>query len=182
MPRYFFDQVPGSRDHDVWADCAQPESVSYLAQHGCPRVRSVAKWTGSILDGLSFLRTFQKIVVDANCTELLEQLRLYSFKRDRLSGAILADPVDAFNDGPDALRYALSSLIRAGDLAQMGYLKLQMDKAKAAAAGASAAPTGGVMFGSELSEEQRRQLRERDAEAERAMIRRLRRSGGYPIN
>jgi phage terminase large subunit len=105
--------IPGISRHVVHADSARPETVSYLQRHGIPNCRSAAKWSGSVDDGIMFLRSFSRIVIDPSCKHLLDECARYSFKCDRLTGLPLPEPLDAHNHCVDSLRYALSPLIRS---------------------------------------------------------------------
>jgi phage terminase large subunit len=96
-------------------DNARPESISHLRRHGLTRSDAVEKWKGSVEDGVAFLRSFREIVIHPRCVETIKEMRLYSYKVDRLSGDVLPDIVDAWNHYIDALRYAVGPLIkRAG--------------------------------------------------------------------
>ncbi len=109
-----FDAVPGARLHAVRADSARPETISYMQRNGYSQMVSVPKWSGSVEDGIAHLRSYEKIVIHPRCEHAAEEFKLYSFKVDRLSGDVLAEPVDKFNHIIDALRYALHPLIKSG--------------------------------------------------------------------
>ena len=106
--------IPGISGYVIRADSARPESVSYLKRHGLPRIQSVDKWSGSVEDGIQFLRSFRRIIVHPRCTETIREMRLYSYKVDRHTGDVLPTLVDAHNHYIDAMRYALAPLIRGG--------------------------------------------------------------------
>lgn len=110
--QFVTDQIDGWEEYPTRADSARPESISYLRRHGMPRIEAVEKWSGSVEDGVSFLRSFDKIVIHSDCTETAREFRLYSYKVDRLSGDILPVIVDANNHYIDAIRYALAPLMR----------------------------------------------------------------------
>lgn len=110
---FLSEKIPGIARHVVRADCARPESISYVKRHGIPKIEAAAKWSGSIEDGIGFLRSFREIVIHPRCTETIKEARLYSYKVDRLSGDVLPIVVDANNHCIDALRYALAPLIAA---------------------------------------------------------------------
>ena len=112
MPAALEAAIPGISRHVVYADSARPESSSYLSRNGLPSVRSVEKWPGSVDDGIAYLRSFTRIVIDPCATHLLDECRRYSFKTDRLTGAPLPEPQDKHNHLIDALRYAMSPVIR----------------------------------------------------------------------
>lgn len=108
---FLSEKIPGIARHVVRADCARPESISYVKRHGIPKIEAAAKWSGSIEDGIGFLRSFREIVIHPRCTETIKEARLYSYKVDRLTGDVLPVVVDANNHCIDALRYALASII-----------------------------------------------------------------------
>lgn len=104
--------IPGFDGHVIRADNARPESISYLKRHGLPRIEACEKWKGSVEDGVSFVKSFEKVVIHPDCPETAREFRLYSHKVDRLSGDVLTDIVDAHNHYIDALRYALGPMIK----------------------------------------------------------------------
>jgi len=107
-----FDAVPGSRNHTIRADCARPETISYMRGHQYPNVIACDKWKGCVEDGVAHLRSYERIVVHPRCTHTAEEMRLYSFKVDRLTSDVLPDLLDKHNHTIDALRYALEPLIK----------------------------------------------------------------------
>jgi phage terminase large subunit len=119
LPNALESAVPGISGHVVYCDNARPESTSYLARNGIPGARSAEKWPGSVADGIAYLRAFSRIVIDPSCKHFLDECQSYMFKTDRLTGAPLPEPQDANNHLIDALRYALSPLIR--NLPAAGY-------------------------------------------------------------
>jgi len=126
-----FDGVPRARDYQVRADNSRPETISYLRQRGYPNMHSVDKWAGSVEDGIAHLRSYARIVVHPRCTHVLDELRLYSYRIDRLSGDVLPDLKPGNDHCIDALRYAVTPLIKRrgadGLLAYLagGYAELQ---------------------------------------------------------
>lgn len=112
-PGFLLDRIPGIGLHVVRADSARPESTSYLQRHGLPKAVSVDKWSGSVEDGVAFLRSFYEIVVHPRCRETIRETRLWSYQTDRLTGDVLPKLVSGNDHYMDALRYALAPLIRA---------------------------------------------------------------------
>lgn len=106
-----FDEVPGARKHRIRADSSRPETINHVSEFGFD-VRPAVKWEGSIEDGVEFLRSFERIVIHERCRHTAEEARLWSYKRDRLTNDILPHIVDKHNHCWDAIRYALSPLIR----------------------------------------------------------------------
>lgn len=117
-PGFLVNRIDGFQNYVTRWDNARPESISHLKRHGLPQSEAVEKWKGSVEDGVAFLRSFDKIVVHPRCTETIKELRLYSYKVDRLTGDIMPTIVDAWNHYLDALRYAVGPMIkRAGEAA-----------------------------------------------------------------
>jgi phage terminase large subunit len=109
---YLCEAIPEFAQYATRWDNARPESISHLQRHGLRRSVAVDKWKGSVEDGIAFLRSFRRIVVHPRCVETIKELRLYSYKVDRLTGDILPDVVDAWNHYLDALRYAVTPIIK----------------------------------------------------------------------
>lgn len=106
-----FASVPGSLDHVIRADSSRPETISHVRARGFLRIEPAEKWSGSIEDGIAFLRSFEKIVVHPRCRHTAEEMRLYSYRRDRLSGDVLPVPIDKDNHAIDSLRYACEPMV-----------------------------------------------------------------------
>lgn len=112
-PKYLIDRLPDIAAHVVRADSARPESISYLRRFGIPRCTGVKKGTGSVEDGIAFLKSFRRINIHPRCEDVRKEFRLYSYKVDRLTGDVLPQIVDKHNHYIDALRYALEPAIKA---------------------------------------------------------------------
>lgn len=106
--------VPGAESYVVRADSARPESISYLRRHGFPRIEGVAKWKGSVEDGIAHLRQYEQIVIHPRCRHAIEEARHYSYKVDKRTGDVLPEVEDRHNHIWDATRYALAPLIKQG--------------------------------------------------------------------
>jgi phage terminase large subunit len=96
----------------IRADCARPETISYLQRDGYPQITACEKWSGSVDDGVAYIRSYERVVIHPRCEHTIEEFRLYSYKVDRLSGDVLPDLVDKNNHCVDSIRYALEPLIR----------------------------------------------------------------------
>ena len=105
-----FDSVDTARRWPIKADCARPETISYMRRQGF-NVTAAKKWQGSIEDGLEFIKTFD-IVIHPRCRHIIDEFNRYSYKVDKQTGDILPVIVDAYNHGIDALRYSLDGLIK----------------------------------------------------------------------
>lgn len=112
LARRVTEEIPGYADHVSRWDSASPGSISILTRSGLPKAIGADKWQGSVDDGIRFLRAFREIVVHPRCTNTITEMRLYSYKVDRLTGDILAVLVDANNHWIDSIRYSISPLIK----------------------------------------------------------------------
>ncbi len=107
-----FETIPGSHSYTIRSDNARPETISYLRFHGFQNVGPCDKWKGSVEDGVAHLRSYEKIIVHPRCTHTAAEMRLYSFKVDKLTGDVLPDLVGKHDHIIDALRYALEPLVK----------------------------------------------------------------------
>lgn len=107
-----FDRVPDARKWFISADSARPETISYLRNHGYPRINAAHKGPGSIEDGIEFLKSVD-IVVHPRCTHVIDELTLFSFEVDPLTGEVLPKLADKNNHTIDALRYACEAVRKA---------------------------------------------------------------------
>lgn len=105
-------QIPDFAKYDCQWDSAQPAMISHVKNKGLPRSKAAAKGKGSVEDGIQFIRSFKRVYIHPRCKETLNEFHNYSWKIDRLSGAILDTPVDAFNHYCDALRYAMEPVMK----------------------------------------------------------------------
>lgn len=110
-----YRSVPGAYKWPIKADCARPETISYLANRKGFDITAADKWQGSIEDGIAYLKSFEKIVIHPRCKHTADEFRLYSYKTDRLTQEVLPVILDKHNHCIDGLRYALSEYIRNPD-------------------------------------------------------------------
>lgn len=107
-----FDRVPDSRKWFITADSARPETISYMRRHGYPKINSAIKGPKSLEEGVEFLKTYD-IVVHPRCVHTIDELTLYSYKTDPLTGQVLPILQDTKNHVIDALRYACEAARKA---------------------------------------------------------------------
>jgi phage terminase large subunit len=100
-----FDRVPDSRKWFITADSARPETISYMRKHGFPRINPAIKGPKSLEEGVEFLKSYD-IIVHPRCKHLIDELTLYSYKTDPLTGQVMPILEDKDNHVIDALRYA----------------------------------------------------------------------------
>jgi phage terminase large subunit len=107
-----FSRIDGAERQIIRADSARPETISYMKQNGFGQIRSCDKWKGCVEDGIAHLRSYERILIHPRCTHAAQEMRLYSYKVDKLSGNVMADVKDEHNHVIDAMRYAVEPLIK----------------------------------------------------------------------
>lgn len=108
-----FLTVPDSERWPIVADSARPETISYMQRHGFPKTLPAVKGARSLEEGVEFLRSFD-IVVHPRCTHLIDELTLYSYKKDPLTDKVVPILEDKDNHVIDSLRYACEAARRMG--------------------------------------------------------------------
>ncbi len=96
----------------ITADSARPELIDHLRRDGF-RIKPSKKGKNSVEEGIAFLQAHD-IVVDPSCRHAIDELTLFSYRIDRLTGDVLPVLEDRHNHVIDALRYALEAQ-RRGD-------------------------------------------------------------------
>jgi phage terminase large subunit len=107
-----FMQVPEAEKWPIVADSARPETISHMRKSGFPKIMTAVKGAKSVEEGIEFLKGYD-IVVHPRCTHTIDELSLYSYKQDPLTGKILPVLEDKKNHVIDALRYACEGIRRA---------------------------------------------------------------------
>lgn len=107
-----FMTVPESEKWPIVADSARPETISHMQKNGFPKIMSAVKGAKSLEEGVEFLKSFD-IVVHPRCVHLIDELTLYSYKTDPLTGMVMPKLDDKDNHVIDALRYACEGARRA---------------------------------------------------------------------
>ena len=107
--------VPGAREWPIMADCARPETISYIRRQGF-NISAAEKWPGCVEDGIAHIRGFEQIVIHERCKHMADEASLYSYKVDAKTNQVLPLVVDKHNHCWDAIRYGLDGYIqRAGE-------------------------------------------------------------------
>ena len=107
-----FLTVPESEKWPIVADSARPETISHMQKNGFPKIMSAVKGPKSVEEGIEWLKNYD-IVVHPRCRHTIDELTLYSYKADPLTGKILPVLEDKDNHVIDALRYACEAMRRA---------------------------------------------------------------------
>jgi phage terminase large subunit len=108
-----FLTVPESEKWPIVADGSRPETISHMRKHGYPKIMPAVKGPRSVEEGIEFLKSYD-IVVHPRCVHTIDELSMYSYKADPLTGTILPVLEDKKNHVIDALRYACENVRRIG--------------------------------------------------------------------
>ena len=107
-----FERVPESHKWFITADSARPETISFMKKHGYPKINGAVKGARSLEEGVEFLQSFD-IIVHPRCKHLIDELALYSYEVDKLTGQVMPKLADKDNHVIDALRYACEGARRS---------------------------------------------------------------------
>ena len=91
----FFNKIETSRTWPIKADCARPETISYMQRQGF-NISGAKKWQGSVEEGIVYLQSFDKIIIDTKCINAIREFTSYSYKTDK-NGDILPILIDKDN-------------------------------------------------------------------------------------
>ena len=109
-----FLSLPDSEKWPIVADSARPETISHLQRNGFPKITAAVKGAKSLEEGIEFLRNYD-IIVHPRCKHVIDELTMYSYKTDPLTGEVLSILEDKNNHTIDALRYACEGARRNGN-------------------------------------------------------------------
>jgi len=99
------EQIGFDRNDRIIADSAEPKSIEELRRMGW-NVKPAVKGADSIINGIDAIKRYP-IYIHSGSKHLIEEFGSYTWKKDR-NGNALNVPIDAFNHGIDAGRYAVS--------------------------------------------------------------------------
>lgn len=116
-----FDQVPGSRERLIEADNARPETISHMQKRGF-RIAGAPKWSGSVEDGINWLRSMEEIVIHSRCENAATEARMWAYKIDPQNEKVLPKLKPGFDHGWDAIRYGASAMIQNRGSAARGLI------------------------------------------------------------
>ena len=110
-----FMTVPEAEKWPIVADSSRPETIAHMRKHGFPKIMAAVKGPKSVEEGIEWLKSFD-IVVHPRCTHTIDELTLYRYKSDPLTGRVLPVLEDKSNHLIDALRYACEGVRRAANV------------------------------------------------------------------
>jgi phage terminase large subunit len=111
-----FGQVPGAMEYRIIADSARPETIHEMNKRGF-HIWPSRKGPGSVEDGITHIRSYEKVVIHTRCPRTTEEFKLYSYKTDKLTGHPLPVLEDKHNHCIDPIRYALEDVTRSVSVA-----------------------------------------------------------------
>lgn len=120
-----FLSIPEAEKWPMVADSARPETISHMRKNGFPKIQPAVKGPNSVNEGVEWLKTYD-IIVHPRCVHCIDELTLYSYKIDPLTGSVLPVLEDKKNHVIDAIRYALEGVRRAGAKEPVKVLDLPM--------------------------------------------------------
>ena len=94
----------------IYADSSEPKSIAELNRLiGSNNVLPVKKGRDSIVNGIALINQ-QKVYVTKRSTNIIRELRNYTWMRDK-EGNTINRPIDKYNHSIDALRYITTMII-----------------------------------------------------------------------
>lgn len=124
----FYGSVPDSKVWPIKADCARPETISAISRRGFS-ISGAEKWEGSVKDGITYLRSFNQILIHPRCKHHLREAYLWRYKTDPKivneygQPQVLPIVLDKDNHTWDGVRYGHDGYIqRSGHLGVWGKL------------------------------------------------------------
>jgi len=98
----------GYQKEIITCDSAEPKSIEELVRNGLERVQGANKGKDSILNGIQYLQQYQ-IIIHPSCAFITVEFMNYTWQKDR-DGIYINKPIDKWNHGIDALRYAVNTI------------------------------------------------------------------------
>lgn len=98
----------GYQKEVITCDSAEPKSIEELVRNGLERAKGAAKGRDSILNGIQYLQQFQ-VIIHPQCAFITLEFMNYTWQKDK-DGIYINKPIDKFNHGIDALRYAVNEV------------------------------------------------------------------------
>lgn len=108
----FFSKMPDIKRNIVVADSSRPELISHMNGKGYKFMKA-KKGADSIFHGISFMRSFKKIIIHPRCKYAIEEFSKYSFQIDKFTEKpIPGKLVDKDNHIIDSIRYSVEPMMR----------------------------------------------------------------------
>lgn len=102
----------------IIADSAEQKSIEEVKRAGLIRIKPSVKGQGSILQGIQKLQQYE-LVIHPTCIKTIEELKNYSWKKDKKTNEYMNEAEDKNNHFMDALRYSLQCVNETAQLKTM---------------------------------------------------------------
>ena len=99
----------GFAKEEIIGDCAEPKSIQQIRNCGVRRIKACRKGADSVMSGITYINQY-KMYVHPSCEHAIEELRNYSYKKDR-NGEYINEVIPKYDHFCDAMRYAMQELI-----------------------------------------------------------------------
>ena len=99
--------VAGER---IVCDSSEPKSIEELRRLGCKKVVGAVKGRDSIMNGIQLVQQYE-IIVHPKCVNFQEELKNYTFVKDKNTKEYINKAIDKYNHGLDAFRYSVMDAI-----------------------------------------------------------------------
>ena len=105
-----FEDIDTFKTWKSKADNARPELISYMNKHGYPKMVASSKGKNSVTNGIDKIKNFKEVIINPRCVNTIEEFKLYSYEKNKLTGELTPIPEDKHNHWIDALRYSLEDV------------------------------------------------------------------------
>lgn len=93
----------------IIADSAEQKSIEEIKKEGISRIKPARKGRDSILNGIQLIQQYD-VIVHPKCVNVIEELKNYTWQKDKLTKEYINKPIDSYNHALDALRYAMECM------------------------------------------------------------------------
>lgn len=94
----------------IVADSAEPKSIAELWDCGLKKIQSASKGRDSVNNGIQRIQNYE-IIIHPRCVNFLTEISNYCWEKDKFN-KVTTKPVDESNHLMDAMRYAVSKVIK----------------------------------------------------------------------
>jgi len=105
-----------SKNAEIYADSAEPARIEEIARAGF----NIYPAKKDVKDGIDFLKR-KMIYLYKDCANTIKEIQMYKWKENK-NGEILDEPVKFNDHAMDALRYAVYTCYRSGNINEIVYI------------------------------------------------------------
>lgn len=109
---------------DTVADSAEMKSITEIYNYGIKSIEPSVKGSDSIRQGIQVLHRY-KLMVTKRSLNIINELRNYKWKEDKITGEQRNEPIDKWNHALDALRYLVGN--KLSERAVVQYQEYEQD-------------------------------------------------------